>query len=111
MELDQGLQDLHNDQCVVINRHISGVYDNMDDMNANYYVDVTPSNPVQLNRRAQNNLMTIKTEMIPQKVDKMIFGKMYINFKIGSLRNHTYLFVSTSANDRAVCAICLRFEA
>lgn len=100
MELDQGMQDLHNDQCVVINRHISGVYDNMDDMNANYYVDVTSSNPIQLNRRAQSNLMTIKTEMIPQKVDKMMLGKtcviLMLTSKSGVYENMHIYFVHFS---------------
>lgn len=68
MELENGLQDIHNDQCIVINRTIDDVHNNVDDLNGNAYVDVTSSKPAQVDWKVQNQLLSLKGELIPQKV-------------------------------------------
>mgnify|MGYP000334920236 CR=1 FL=1 len=83
LELEHGLQDVHCDQCIVIERNMPEMHAHLDDMNAGMYVDVTAYKQTpQVNWEAQNQLLTIKSDLIPQKVDSSTCTVIYVSLLI-----------------------------
>jgi hypothetical protein len=70
LELTRILQehDTGLEQCVVISREIDDIDENLDDLRADEYADVTPGKPHRRDYNVYNRLRKIKQEIIPQKV-------------------------------------------
>ncbi|XP_053385274.1 uncharacterized protein LOC123535609 isoform X2 [Mercenaria mercenaria] len=69
-ELNHVLQehDTSLEQCIVITREIDDIDDNLDDLRADEYADVTSGKPRKRNWNVYNRLRKLKQETLPQKV-------------------------------------------
>lgn len=73
-EHDSGLE-----QCIVISREIDDIDDNLDDLRADEYADVTSGKPHRRDRDSYNRLQKIKQEIIPQKVKSCAYWCTRLN--------------------------------
>ncbi|XP_052801292.1 uncharacterized protein LOC128232006 isoform X2 [Mya arenaria] len=97
-ELEHLLEnDVHSDQCIVVCRTMDDLEDNLDDLGADDFADVTSSKPSRINRDAQKRLMKIKKNIIPQKVNEQYIINFPVSWapggvRVGGDRSHqTYL--------------------
>lgn len=75
LELSHILQEQDNglEQSIVITRAIDDIDDNLDDLRADEYADVTSGSPRKRDWNVYNRLRKIKEEILPKKVILVVF--------------------------------------
>ncbi|XP_060605739.1 uncharacterized protein LOC132758201 isoform X2 [Ruditapes philippinarum] len=88
LELTRILQehDTGLEQCVVISREIDDIDENLDDLRADEYADVTPGKPHRRDYNVFNRLRKIKQEIIPQKVSDQYILPFQTSWAPGGVR-------------------------
>ena len=86
MELELGLFDNDtghdNDQCIVVNRVVNDMENNIEDDRAEEYIDVIGGKPRRVKRSIQQKIDSLRDEEVPELVRFYGFASLPIPFSL-----------------------------